>query len=204
MKYRCLGCVIISLVVCMRYNQPSIWAPHTTSILLFSILLIPHRPLLLFNKLPHRNKQTNKQSINQLQQPMSHPQKDNPTITKIFFSPWVDLLASTQLPQHKNSSTISHRIPIPQPASRGSQNMLWPRLGWWRLQTSHYLGAEAYYARRRNSREARRNSWHLHLHEVVMWGRIMLLHVAVWGGIVGQPNFISSITLCCCHNNHNT
>jgi hypothetical protein len=56
------------------------------------------------------------------------------------------------------------------------------------LQTSRYLGAEAYYARgRTNSQEARRNSCHLHLHQVVMWGRIMLLHVAVWGGIVGQP-----------------
>jgi len=205
MKYRCLGCVIISLVVCMRYNQPSIWAPHTTSILLFSILLILHRPLLLINKLPHRNKQTINQSI--IATTHEPPPTDRqPNDHKIFLLPMSRLTCFHPTSATQNSSTISHRIPILNYQPVGVLKIFPdPDYDDEDCEHPHYLGAEACYARgRTNSQEARRNSCHLHLHQVVMWGRIMLLHVAVWGGMEGQPNFISSLTLCCCHNNHNT
>jgi hypothetical protein len=179
MKYRCLGCVIISLVVCMRYNQPSIWAPHTTSILLFSILLIPHRPLLFFNKLPDRNKQTNKQtnnqSINQSIATTHEPPRQTdrqPNNHKIFLLPMSRLTcfhptSATKFLQQSLTGFLSSTS-----QSGFSKYSLTPTYDDEDCKTSHYLGAEAYDARgRTNSQEARQNSCHLHLHEVVMWGK---------------------------------
>jgi hypothetical protein len=154
-----------------------------------------------------RPQQTNNQSINQLQQPMSHPdrQTDSPTITKSFFSPWVDLLASTQLPQQNSSNNLSQDS-YPQPASRGSQNIPWPRLTMMKIAKHPTTWVLKHMMQEGGQIHKKRVKIVVTFTfmKLLCGGRIMLLHVAVWGGIVGQPNFISSLTLCCCHNNHNT
>jgi hypothetical protein len=99
------------------------------------------------------NKQTNKQSINQLQQPMSHPQTDRqPNNHKIFLLPMSRLnLLPSNFRNTQNSSTISHRIPILNQPVGVLKIFPDPDYDWWRfanIPTTWVLAEASYYARR--------------------------------------------------------
>ncbi len=123
--------------------------------------------------------QTNKQSINRsIDQSIATthepPTDRQPNNHKFFLLPMSRLTcfhptSTTQIPPQ-----ISHRIPNPQPASRGSQNIPWTPTTMMKIANipTTWVLKHIMQRGRTNSQEARRNSCHLHLHQVVMWGRI--------------------------------